>query len=269
MDNKQQAYWKAGADLSMPFFLHRMNSEGRVHAPQIPAATLPMFGFLFLVSGQVLVDVQQKPVLLHSGELLLIPAHTPFAIKYYQDSRGYSGGFRELFLKDASHPILRNTKFSVHNFIYEDAQFMGQIFQRMLEQFPDGDVSYLKSSLDYILAHLKADVQEEESQVTARFIDMVFDRGRPICNVSDYARELQISADLLNHHVRRYSNHSAIEWVSISRMALARDLLINTDLSMAAISEEIGLLDPSYFSRFFRKREGMTPFEFRKRHAKK
>lgn len=268
MEHKQQGYWKAGADLSMPFFLHRMSSEGRVHAPQIPATALPMYGFLFLVSGQVLVDVENKPVLLHSGELLLIPPQTPFAIKYYQDSKGYSGGFRELFLKDASHPILRAPQFTVHSFVREDALFIGQIFGHMIEHFPD-EITYLKSGLDYILAHLKANIQEGESQVAVRFIDMVFDRTRPIRSVSDYARELQISADLLNHHVRRYSNHSAIEWIGISRMALARDLLINTDLSMAAVSEAVGLLDPSYFSRFFRKENGITPFEFRKKYSKK
>lgn len=49
------------------------------------------------------------------------------------------------------------------------------------------------------------------------------------------------------------------------RLEKARQLLSETDLSMAQIGERCGLLDPNYFSRLFRKYEGMTPTQYRKR----
>jgi len=264
----QQAYWKPGADLSMPLFIHRMDTQGRIMAPQIPAARIPMYGFMFLTTGQVLLDVGGSPVLLHGGEFLLIPEGMPFAVRYYQDSVGYTGGFRESFLKDASHPILREEGFSVHAFVHDDAIFMASVFSRMLDAFP-ADVNYLKSGLDFILAHLRPDEHQEGSRIAARFIDMVFDRERRIGTVASYAEEMEIGADLLNHHVRRYSNHSASEWITISRMALARNLLANTELPMSAVCDAVGLYDPSYFSRLFKKQEGVTPLEFRRKNSKK
>jgi len=263
-----QAHWKPGADFSMPIFLRKMNTEGRVTAPQIPAAALPLYGFMFLTSGQMLLDIASRPLLLHSGEFLLIPPMMPFSIRYYQDSVGYTGGFRESFLKDASHPILREEDYSVQGFTHEDAVFIGGIFERMLEAYPS-DVSYLKSSLDYILAHIQPNEHREGSDIAVKFIDLVFDRERQIGSVASYAEELEVGADLLNHHVRRYSNHSAMEWINISRLAMARSLLINTDMSVGEVSEAVGLEDPSYFTRFFRKQEGMTPSEFRKKNSKK
>lgn len=266
--SEQQAYWKPGADLSMPFFLRRMDTEGRIRVPQIPETELPMYGFMFLRSGQVLLSVGGEPLLLHGGEFLLIPPGTPFAIRYYHDSVGYTGGFRENFLKDASHPVLRDGHFAVQAFTHKDMVFVDDIFRHLQEAFPR-DTAYLKSGIDFLLAQLSPDEHREGSGIAARFIDMVFDRNDRVGTVAYYARRLNISADLLNHHVRRYSNHSAMEWVNISRLAHARNLLMDTDLPIQDIAEATGLDDPSYFSRFFKKQEGLTPSQFRKNNSKK
>ena len=44
----------------------------------------------------------------------------------------------------------------------------------------------------------------------------------------------------------------------------AKDLLIHTRLEVKAITFELGLDDPSYFSKSFVRMEGIGPSEFRK-----
>lgn len=264
----QQAYWRNGADLSMQVFVRKMNAHGRIHAPQIPISTLPMYGFMFLLRGRVLLDIGNMPLLLHEGEFLLIPPAMPFGIKYYENASGYTGGFRQGFLKDPTHRALIQKSHVVQSFTHDDALFIDKVFSRMLDAYPD-DLSYLKSCLDFVLSHVRIDEHEEKSSVALRFIDGVFDRSRPIGTVASYARELGISADLLNHHVRRYSNCSAIEWIEISRLALAKGLLLETALPIAEVAEKSGIDDPSYFSRFFKRRVGMSPGEFRRKYSKK
>lgn len=262
----------------MPLYIRRMDTEGRVHAPLIPPVSLPMYGFMFLTGGQVFLEAGGRPVLVHSGEFLLIPPGIPFSVKYYQDSKGFTGGFREDFLKDASFPVLRETEPAVRTFVRGDALFIGEILGRILEAFDESlgeggslteNVSYLKSGLDFVIAHLRKDEHGQGSSLTERFIDMVFDRSRRLAGVSSYAADLGVGADLLNHHVRRYSNHSASEWIAISRLALSRSLLLNTEMSVSEVSDAVGLDDPSYFTRFFRSHEGLTPSAFRKKYSKK
>ena len=262
-----QPYWKEGADLTMSVFIRKMDTQGLVRAPQIPPASLPMFGFMFLLTGQVLLELSGEPLLLHGGEFLLIPPRMPFAIRHYQNSVGFTGGFREEFLKDPTHPVLHEKQFTVQSFSREDTLFIGKIFERMHAAGPD-DTRYLQSGLDFILSHLSPDVHRQGSSLTERFVNMVFDRNGRVGSVAFYAQYLGVSADLLNHHVRRYSNHSASEWIAISRTAYARLLLMDTDMSIAGIADAVGIDDPSYFSRFFRKQTGYTPLAFRKKYSK-
>jgi YesN/AraC family two-component response regulator len=49
------------------------------------------------------------------------------------------------------------------------------------------------------------------------------------------------------------------------RVSRAKDMLKYTPLSIKEISYEIGIQNPFYFCRLFKKIEGMTPSEFRKK----
>ena len=60
-----------------------------------------------------------------------------------------------------------------------------------------------------------------------------------------------------------------MDWVEIARVNWAKSLLKDSDLSVGEVSLAIGVDDPSYFTRFFRKSTGMTPSEFRRAMAKK
>ena len=74
-----------------------------------------------------------------------------------------------------------------------------------------------------------------------------------------------ISPSYLNKLVRTQTRHSAMDWVEISRVNWAKSLLKDSDMSVGEVSVAIGVDDPSYFTRFFRKSTGMTPSEFRHR----
>lgn len=48
------------------------------------------------------------------------------------------------------------------------------------------------------------------------------------------------------------------------RMDRAADLLVNTSIPVGEISMNVGIADPCYFSKLFRKFRGSTPTDFRK-----
>ena len=54
--------------------------------------------------------------------------------------------------------------------------------------------------------------------------------------------------------------------ISAERIALARQLLEESDLTVARISEETGFASPQYFTRRFHKAVGMTPSEYLKQY---
>lgn len=88
-----------------------------------------------------------------------------------------------------------------------------------------------------------------------------------------------ISLAEVAEHVHRSPAHTAavvgeqtgrtvVEWITQSRMAVARQLLLRTDDTVAAIAWRIGYESPSHFHRIFKRHHGNTPGAWRRRHRK-
>jgi AraC-like DNA-binding protein/mannose-6-phosphate isomerase-like protein (cupin superfamily) len=76
---------------------------------------------------------------------------------------------------------------------------------------------------------------------------------------------LKINKYYLSHIFKRYMGTPPMQYVTLRRIAHAKHLLQETDLSASAIGEACGYHDRVLFFKAFRKAEGMSPGEFRRR----
>jgi AraC-like DNA-binding protein len=86
---------------------------------------------------------------------------------------------------------------------------------------------------------------------------------RPI-SLADVAAEVGMSPGHLTTVVGRKTGRTVQQWIAERRLADARRLLVETDLTVAAIGETVGYKDPSYFVRTFRRAHALTPLEWRR-----
>lgn len=257
-------YWERGGDWSQHgFFVKRVESKLPVEATEIPCTRLPCYAFLFLLEGEMLADIDGEQCLCRGGQLLLIPADIPFSVHHYTDLVGYTGGFFLSSLRDMSYGFLTSGKPLIRTYWFDNAAFIAQIMDRMVAAVARGDVGYLSRAFDLFLYTLQSPVEAKTHPTVSRFFDLLFDRSQVLDSVSGYAERLNISPSYLNKLVRTQTRHSAMDWVEISRVNWAKTLLKDSDLSVGEVSVAIGVDDPSYFTRFFRKSTGMTPSEFR------
>jgi AraC-like DNA-binding protein len=77
-----------------------------------------------------------------------------------------------------------------------------------------------------------------------------------------YASLLGITTNHLNDVVKEQTGHSAGELIRRRRLLDAKRMLTHSELSVSEIGYSLGFEDPSYFARFFRRYEGMTPTDF-------
>ena len=89
-------------------------------------------------------------------------------------------------------------------------------------------------------------------------------RGEPL-SLSDVANEVGVTPGHLTTVVRRRTGRTVQDWIIERRMADARSLLSDTELSVAEIARRVGISDPGYFSRQFRRTHGTSPRAFRAR----
>ncbi|WP_020574354.1 helix-turn-helix transcriptional regulator [Actinopolymorpha alba] len=81
--------------------------------------------------------------------------------------------------------------------------------------------------------------------------------------LAELALVVGVSPTHLCHLFRNAVGLSPFQYLQRYRMRRARDLLETTDLVVADIGRRVGFSDPAYFSRAFRRLEGMTPSQYR------
>ena len=81
------------------------------------------------------------------------------------------------------------------------------------------------------------------------------------------AGALFVNGSYLMRTFKRQTGITPLAYHQAVRCKNARELLTATDLSISKIGETVGFVSSSHFTHVFRKIEGCTPSEYRKRHA--
>ncbi len=82
--------------------------------------------------------------------------------------------------------------------------------------------------------------------------------------LDEVAQSVFISPYYLSHLFKDELGKTFVEYLTEVRINEAKKLLKNTKKSITRIAEEVGYYDSSYFSKVFKKQEGMTPQQYRR-----
>lgn len=245
----------------MKMSIHVISYKGYLEPHQMNTYKVPRFTFGYLTEGETLLDIEGKAVLLGPGQLILVPENRLMVTKHFNGCEGFCGSFTLDYLKDASYPVLRSAEPILQSFWFDDAVFIGALFKRMVTALEDKDKAFLQSALDLILGQLRPG--GKVAAVPEKFLQLVFQREAIPLSVSEYADQLQVTPNYLNKTVKAHTHRTAIDWIEIARLNLAKQLLKDPTIPIADIAGRTGLPDQSYFSRFFKKKTGQTPSQFR------
>ena len=102
--------------------------------------------------------------------------------------------------------------------------------------------------------------------LVARFREQVEQGFREHRSLQSYAKALGVGQTRLHLACRRSVQSSPLQLIQDRRLLEAKRALLYSDLSISALSAELGFDDSAYFSRFFAKRAGMSPRRFRLTH---
>ncbi len=241
-----------------------MDTSGRVQPAEIPEAHLPLIGFIYVVLGEVLVEVDGVPFLCQPGQILLIPAQSPFVIRYYRDAVGYTGGFAPSIVYDTKP--LRYLSSPLHQgFWFDEGVFVGELFNMLANSFEKGDRVFVEKGLDLLLSRIKPAQGAAVPAAVSKFLESVFTPGRIPGTIASYASETGISENYLSRLVKNATGRSIGAWIDIVRIQRAKRLLAETRLPIIDIAAAVGMEDQSYFSRLFKRETSLTPSAFRKK----
>ena len=162
----------------------------------------------------------------------------------------------------------------------DEYPWLTSMFDRISEAFKEDQPSaYLeaKGLLLQLLAKLYKQamlekngvpfVSEHTSLTNYKMIKQVRRRLEENCTsditLSELAQMCSVSQEHLCREFKKYTKVTPIEYLVSCRIRKAKKLLENTDWSIARIAEQCGFQTASYFYVAFKKREQMTPKDYR------
>ncbi|MBC5779456.1 response regulator [Blautia difficilis] len=114
-----------------------------------------------------------------------------------------------------------------------------------------------------ICARMEDSREKEELSIIEKARSYINENFRRDISLDDVSREVDISPYYFSKLFKQETGKNFIEYLTEIRLRSARELLQNSQYSIKEICAQSGYSDPNYFSRIFKKYEGVTPSEFR------
>lgn len=245
---------------------------------------------LIVTVGECVVEINHHARGLSEGEALLLSVSHLFCLKECSaDFRCRMLMVSEEFMSsmDARDMIYRRIKYGVRLYNEPLVALSPEQMQRLLaridavnETMNDVLHRYHKelvlNAVDAFYLDMSNVVEQDatpqvidssthrEGMVKA-FVELLAENFRREHKVDFYAARLNISAHYLTLVVRQITGQTASELIFDMLYAEARALLSTSRMSIQEITSLLNFSDQSSFGKFFKRRSGVSPFDFRKR----
>lgn len=88
--------------------------------------------------------------------------------------------------------------------------------------------------------------------------------SNPHLSLSGVAKTFHFNSSYLSRIFKQKTNYSFIDFITRLRIEKASSLFRTTDLKLYEVAEKVGILDPKYFSKCFKKHTGLSVNEYKR-----
>ncbi|MCZ8510916.1 helix-turn-helix domain-containing protein [Paenibacillus filicis] len=120
---------------------------------------------------------------------------------------------------------------------------------------------FLKTVCDYVDSKKKSHNTNLKDQVLSYIDENLADMDLSLTMLS---LKFEVNAPYLSRFIKEQLGETFIDYVNKQRVQLAKKLMLETDNTIAEITEKVGFTNSNSFIRVFKRYEGITPGQFRK-----
>lgn len=236
---------------------------------------LDSFLFIIVVSGSGTFTYMGKKYTLKSGDHLFIDCKKPYSHKstdsdpwelmwvhfngilmdqyyLYYSSKAASIVFRPEAPSDF-YAILENLLMSANKKSTHSELLVSHLLNSLVTRILTKNIEQTTKDINTI---------EDKIQQIKDFLDQNFQKKIPLDIIAD---EFFVSKYHMSREFKKAYGITIANYIIAKRITYAKELLRFTDLQIEKIGRLCGIEDNSYFNKVFRKFEGMTASEYRKR----
>ena len=249
----------------------------------------------YLEKGNLLHTVDSQTVTISEGEYFIIEPGQ--AHSYVSVPRQSISLMNVLFMPQLIDPMLSDASrlrdICNHYLIHFPEERMDKIPSRMKFADPNGSVGRqiraiyeeveqkrigwresVRGLLIYIIIHMlrnicSSDVPQSSLTFAQPIIEFVQNQYMKPVRIGDVFGEKKYSTAYLSRQFHQETGMTFSAFLKHTRIEASCRLLVNTDQSIAAISENVGYHDTTFFHNTFRSLIGMSPLEYRREYRKR
>lgn len=277
-DNPIHLLFKSNSD---HFFCLEIEEVMKMQHP-VPPSKHSCHTLIFISSGEHTMKLGYQEYVTTDNEIIMIPAgqifsldnvnniHKGYICQFHPDILIRKYGSRELlndfdFLKISGNPKITLTS--------KDVISVTNILERLRKEYSETEIADLNIVQSYLITLFyemnKNAVKTSKGisaseMITSKFKELIHENIKTHHQVNYYSSQLSVTPNHLNKCVKTVTGKSAVKWIDENILLEAKYLLFQTTLSVGEIATQVGFDDQSYFSRFFKKVEGISPIRYRK-----
>ncbi len=233
---------------------------------------LNSFLLVYTLSGKGVLEYEEERLVITKGKGFLIdceqPHHyytmknTEWEFLWVHFNGPVARGYYEEFRKNAPNSVMIENIEGIEGTI-KAVLNLNQKKNRNTELLTSNQITGL---LTEVL--MATGLNDEDRQAMPQYvkemageIDKNFNQNMPLEYFED---KYHFNKYHLLKQFKKYIGVTITEYIIICRMSYSKELLKYSDLSVGEVALEIGITNTTHYINLFKKREGMTPLEYRK-----
>lgn len=159
-------------------------------------------------------------------------------------------------------------------YFYENNVEVNSIFSKdftyrdCMDSFSSIDA--VMKTVDFLTDALKKSQKTEETEedYVSRAKNYVIEHYNSELSIKEIADFVHLNPEYLTRLFKKETGVTLKDYIIECRITTAKDLLVNSSLSVSMIASEVGYHNFAYFANLFKKLEQVTPREYRNKYAK-
>ena len=225
-------------------------------------------GFIYVLEGRTLYDFGEYTIEVKSGDIIFLPKGSSYSMDILTNK--YAVIFVNFDLSLTEGATLKAQAFPASN-----GKNTEKLFQKILTTWQmHSDLvatecmatlyaiytDFLRATWAGYLPFFKRERMEKAMSYINEHLH------EPSLNIPAIAKNVQMSDGHFRRQFKEVYGTSPVQYINMRRIALIKEDLRYSVLSIAQIAEKYSFSDVYYFSHMFKKEAGCSPSDYRKRH---
>lgn len=231
----------------------------------------------FISSGQAVMEIEGKKIVIPKGQCIVIPPYKKHSFRV-ESKAGCRLTQLEMSLQmgEKEKGFLAKEGEDCDCFIIRECEDLIPLIERIARLYRQEEDEYhtflLKLTAVDMMITLNHYICQKDKQYSAKMksrlqlaMDYIQEHYFENIDLEQVAEQAGISSRYLRKYFSEVVGMSCIHYITKLRMEKAKHLLWETNKNIITIAVESGYDNAQYFSRVFKKAEGVTPKEYRMR----